>query len=343
MRFPLASIVILNWNGKSYLDACLESVLRQDDDSFEILLVDNGSIDGSAEYVRRQYPGVKVIEVGANLGFAGGNNLGVRHAGGDIVILLNNDTVVQPGWLSGLRQAMENPEAVLVSSHVVTEGIPARYYERNGSINLVGHNIMRIFTLPENTFFCSGASLAFRKKVFGEPFDPEYFLYSEDVYLGLRARFMGYRPVHVCESVVLHRGGAATAKSPAAHITCLQERNRLLNLLLFFSIGTILKILPLFVAQAAAKIAWALVGGEYSLPGLLRAYLWPLVHPGYIRKRRKQLGGERRVPERDVLSWMTAHMTNGESAIGRAMNSVSAGYCRLVGLHTIERTPIGSR
>ncbi len=343
MRSPLASIVILNWNGKSFLDACLESVLRQDDENFEVLLVDNGSTDGSVEHVRSLFPVVHVIEAGANLGFAAGNNLGVRHAGGDLVILLNNDTVVQHGWLSGLRRAMESPEAVLVSSHVVTEGVPTKYYERNGSINLIGHNIMRVFTLPENTFFCSGASLAFRKKVFGEPFDPEYFLYGEDVYLGLRARFMGYRPLHVRESVVHHRGGAATTKRPAALITCLQERNRALNLLLFFSVRTNLKIMPLFVAQAGAKIAWALVGGKYSLPGLLRAYLWPLAHPGFIRSRRKFLAREKRVPDRDVLSWMTAHMTNGESPGGRAVNVLSAGYCRLVGLHTVERVPVGSR
>src|SRR5512135_589839 len=103
MQLPLASIVIVNWNGRPYLDACLESVLRQEDGSFEVLLVDNGSSDGSADYVRRRFPGVNVIEAGANLGFAGGNNLGVRHAGGDLVVLLNNDTIVQPGWLAGLR------------------------------------------------------------------------------------------------------------------------------------------------------------------------------------------------------------------------------------------------
>ncbi len=343
MQLSLASIVIVNWNGRPFLDPCLESVLRQDDDNFEVLLVDNGSSDGSAEYVRRRFPGVNVVEAGENLGYAAGNNLGVRHARGGLVVLLNNDTVVQPGWLSGLRRAMENPGSVLASSHVITEGIPARYYERNGSVNLVGHNIMRIFTLPENTFFCSGASLVFRKAVFGEPFDPEYFLYGEDVYLGLRARFMGFQPRHVRESVVQHRGGAATSGRPAALVTCLQERNRLLNLLLFFSFWTNLRIFPLFAAQAGVKIVWALFGGKYSLPGLIRAYFWPVMHPGYLRRRRKVLRGERRVPEREVLGWMTGRMTSGESVLGRAMNAFSIGYCRVVGLPTIERVPAGSR
>lgn len=343
MPLPLASIVILNWNGRRFLDACLESVLRQEDARFEILLVDNNSTDGSASYVRERFPAVSVVEAGANLGFAGGNNLGVRHAGGDLVVLLNNDTLVRPGWLSGLRRAMEDREAVLVSSHVVTEGIPARYYERNGSINLVGHNIMRIFTEPDNTFFCSGASLAFRKSVFGEPFDPEYFFYGEDVYLGLRARFMGYRPRHIRESVVQHTGGASTARRSAALVTLYQERNRLLNLLLFFSLWTNLRIFPIYAAHAAAKIGYALAGRRYSLSGLLRAYLWPLLHWEYIRARRRLLRQERRVSEVDVLEWMTAHVTNGESRAGRALNALSRGYCRLVGLRTIERLPAGSR
>src|SRR5512135_3455501 len=132
MQLPLASIVILNWNGKPYLEACLDSVLHQCDGKYEVLLVDNGSTDGSSAYVREKYPSVRVIDAGSNLGFAGGNNLGVRSAAANIVVLLNNDSVVQPGWLLALRTAMDDPAAVLVSSRVVTQGIPAQYYERNG-------------------------------------------------------------------------------------------------------------------------------------------------------------------------------------------------------------------
>lgn len=343
MQLPLASIVVLNWNGKLYLDACLESVLGQDDGNIEVILVDNHSSDGSAAYVRQRFPGVKVIDAGDNLGFAAGNNLGVRHAGGDLVVLLNNDTVVQSGWMQALRSAMEDPAVVLVSSHVITRGVPALYYERNGSINLVGHNIMRIFAMPGNTFFCSGASLAFRKSVFGEPFDPEYFLYGEDVYLGLRARFMGYTPLHVRGSVVQHQGGVSTARRPAALITMYQERNRLLNLLLFFSFWTNLRIFPIFAGHAIVKLACALVGWRYSFAGLLRAYLWPVLHWRHIRIRRESLKLERRVPEREVLGWMTAKATNGESLAGRALNALLAGYCRAVGLRTVERFPVGSR
>ncbi len=238
---------------------------------------------------------------------------------------------------------MEDPGAVLVSAHVVTDDIPPRYYERNGSINLVGHNIMRVFLSRENTFFCSGASLAFRKSVFGEPFDSEYFLYGEDVYLGLRARFMGYIPRHVPESVVNHRGGVSTSRRPAALITMFQERNRLLNLLLFFSFWTNLRILPLFVTHAIVKMGCAVFGRRYSLAGLIRAYLWPISHWDRIRARRKFLMAERRVPEEEVLGWMTGKVTNGESLTGRTLNALSDWYCRIVGLRTIERFSPGSR
>jgi hypothetical protein len=343
MQQPLVSIVILNWNGKSFLEECLRSVFGQDGGPFEVLLVDNGSTDGSATFVRERFPSVVVIEAGTNLGFAGGSNLGVRRAKGDLVVLLNNDTVVQPAWLAALRRAMDDPDAVLLSSRVITEGIPDRYYERNGSVNFVGHNIMRVFSRRENLFFCTGASLAFRKNVFGEPFDPEFFLYSEDVYLGLRARFMGYRPRHVDDSAVHHRGGVTSASRPRTLITMYQERNRLLNLLLFFSFWTNVRILPIFAAHAVAKVGLALVGRRYSLWGLLRAYAWPLFHWDHIRVRRRVLREERRVSEQDVVGWMTARVTNGESITGRALNALSGGYCRIVGLRTIERFPAGSR
>jgi hypothetical protein len=122
-----------------------------------------------------------------------------------------------------------------------------------------------------------------------------------------------------------------------------QERNRLLNMLLFFSFWTNMRIFPIIAAHAVAKIGLAFVGRRYSLPGLLRAYTWPPFHWGHILMRRRVLREEQHVSEQEVMGWMTAHVTNGESVLGRALNALSRGYCRIVGLPTVERFPAGSR
>ena len=340
---PLCSVIVLNYNGRHLLDACLEAVVLQSGPSFEVILVDNGSTDGSARHVAGRYPAVRVIEAGANLGYAGGNNLGVIHARGRLVVLLNNDTEVQPGWLAGLADAAKPDDVAIVSSLVLTEGIPERYYEKNGSINFLCHNIMRIFERPGNIFYGGGASVLFKKDILGVPFDPDYFAYGEDIYLGLRARFMGYRIVHTNGSVVRHIGSATAGRQKSSLVTFLQERNRMLNILTFFSWWTILRINPFLLINTVSKLGIALVARRYSFSGLVRAYAWFFAHPLAWHRKRRRLAAERRVNEKEVISWMTGKLTNGETPAGRAINSVALGWCRIVGLKSVDFRPAGER
>ena len=97
-RKPLVSVVIVNWNGKHLLEECLGSLTRQRFTDFEIIVVDNGSRDGSSEYIREVHPGVHLISLPTNTGFAGGSNAGIRVASGTFIALLNNDTRTDPSW-----------------------------------------------------------------------------------------------------------------------------------------------------------------------------------------------------------------------------------------------------
>jgi len=126
-----ASIVVLNWNGRDLLEENLPSVLdavRADGRGHEIIVVDNGSDDGSAEFLRREFPQVKVLELGANLGFARGNNAGVRAAAHDVVVLLNNDMRVDPGFLRPLLDGF-GPRTFAVTSQIFLQDPGARREE----------------------------------------------------------------------------------------------------------------------------------------------------------------------------------------------------------------------
>jgi GT2 family glycosyltransferase len=330
------SIIIVNYNGKHFLKKCLDAVLAQCDQTTEVIVVDNASKDGSAEYIKTSFAAVRLVENAINRGFAGGNNDGVRAARGSLIILLNNDTVVHPGWLEGLRAEMNDLRVVSASSLIKTEGIPEKYYEKNGSVNFLGHNIMRVFDEPSDIFYAGGASMIFRKELIGLPFDDDYFVYGEDVYLGLRSRFMGYQVKHTNASVLDHFGSGTAKKEQSEFLTFYQERNRILNTVLFFSGTTLIKVLPFLLVNTVGKTAAAIAGLKYSLLGLLKAYFWIISNIPAIRRKRRGLQKEKIVPDSEVIRYMTGKLTNGESTIGRAVNAIAILYCRIVRLTVIE-------
>jgi hypothetical protein len=330
------SIIIVNYNGKHYLINCLKSVIAQCDQRTEVIVVDNASKDGSVECINAMFPTVRLIENKTNKGFAGGNNDGVREARGSLVILLNNDTVVRPGWLEGLRTVMNNPDVVSASSLIITEGIPDKYYKKNGSVNFLGHNIMCVFDIPSDIFYAGGASMIFRKNVIGLPFDEDYFVYGEDVYLGLRSRFMGHQVKHTNDSIVDHIGSGTAKKERSEFLTFYQERNRILNTILFFSTSTLLKVIPFLAGNVIVKTIVSLVGVKYSFVGLMKAYVWIAFNSATIRRKRSELFKTRVVPESNIIHYMSGKLTNGESVVGRIVNAVAIFYCRIVYLPVIE-------
>src|SRR5438128_1461134 len=136
---PFVSIIIVNYNGRRYLDDCLPALLKQiyPRERWEVVLVDNASTDGSVDHVRAQYPWVRLIPMRTNLGFAGGNNEGFRHCRGEFIALLNNDTVVTPGWLEALVEELgQDPQLGGCTSKMLFRDEP-------GTINSAGLNLYR--------------------------------------------------------------------------------------------------------------------------------------------------------------------------------------------------------
>src|SRR5436309_4726879 len=138
MNAPKVHIIILNWNGRADTLECLASVQRINFPDFETVVVDNGSTDGSEEAIRAAFPDITFIQTGENLGFAEGNNVGIRHAiecGADYVFVLNNDTTVDPNILAALvAEAEKNPNAAILGPKIY-------FYDRSDVINSAGGSI----------------------------------------------------------------------------------------------------------------------------------------------------------------------------------------------------------
>jgi GT2 family glycosyltransferase len=211
-------VVIVTWNGRQYLDACLRAVQAQEGVRAEVVLVDNASSDGTAAYVRARFPDVRLVQLEENRGFAGGNNAGAREARGEFLAFLNNDTIADPGWLRALRAGIDAPSGfVLATSRIVYMHDPSvidsagdGLFRSGGAFKRHHGDRAEAASQPMEVFAMCGAACLIRRAAFEEigGFDEDFFASHEDVDLSYRARLRGYRCRYMPDALVRHHGSA---------------------------------------------------------------------------------------------------------------------------------------
>ena len=291
-----ASIILVNYNGGDELVACLASLYADPHcRDYEVILVDNGSHDGSACLAARQFPHLTVLPSEENLGFGGANNLAAQYAAGPVLAFLNPDTVVQPGWLQALLQALQSdPRAGLATSKVLLHADPRRLNTAGNDVHLSGLTLCRGLNQPANAYDApaevsavSGAAFAVRRDLFRQldGFDASYFMYFEDTDLSLRARLAGHRCLYVPQSVVRHHYRLHFGPQK----TYYEERNRYVTLLKLYRPSTLLLLLPALLLAELITWGFVLLRDRPHWRNKLRAYraLW--------RQRRAILAVRRRV------------------------------------------------
>lgn len=216
----MVTVIIVNWNGGDMLRRCLHDLLRHTVPPTRILVMDNGSSDGSAEKVAGM-PGVTVRMLGKNLGFAAGNNLALSECDTEFVALLNPDAFPEPDWLEKLLAAARaRPDVAAFGCRQMVEGMEGvvdglgDVYHLSGLVWRQGHmRMLKSSDLAPCEIFspCAGAAL-YRREALVEVggFDEDFFCYVEDVDLGFRLRLAGYRSMYVPGAVVHHVGSATT-------------------------------------------------------------------------------------------------------------------------------------
>ncbi len=287
---------------------------------------------------------MKLFRTEKNLGFAGGNNFGLKHCSGELIVLLNNDTKAEKDWLKNLIEVISADENTgLAQSLVITEGIPVKYYEMNGTVNLLGHNVMEVFKINDKgqgeIFQANGCSMILRRKLadeLGGLFPDDYFAYSEDTYLCFKVKFRGLKIMHTSDSVVFHKGGGASANRRASSLYFYQERNRLLNFLVFFPKRFFIRYIPFLLFNFFLKLFVSVFSKKYSTVQLVKAYLWMINNRSWIRKERTYLNGMKKVSDDEVLRYISGKIFNGNNIAERTVNAFSVGYCKLAGIHVYE-------
>lgn len=225
---PTVCVLILNWNGYQDTIACVESCLQSDYPSFRILIVDNGSNDNSETILRQRFPDIELLQTGSNLGFAGGNNVGIRHAlagGADYLWLLNNDTVVAPDALSELvKMAEGSPRAGMVGSKILFHDEPDTIWFAGAFWTADGANIHHRgfeekdagqYDEPCSVDALTGCSLLIKAELIKRIglLREDYFLYAEDTDWCRTAAEHGYELVYAPASKVWHKVSSSVGNS----------------------------------------------------------------------------------------------------------------------------------
>ena len=212
------TIIIPNYNGLSFMEPCFEALEKQTTKDFKILVVDNGSTDGSVEWLKeREIPSIFLPE---NTGFSGAVNVGIRAADTPYVILLNNDTKVAPHYVEALERAMDRSEKIFsVSSKMIQMYHPDLMDDAGDMYSVLGWAFQRGVGRPEKLYkkscrvftACAGAAI-YRREVFETIgyFDEMHFAYLEDIDVGYRAKIYGYDNVFCPEAVVYHVGSGTS-------------------------------------------------------------------------------------------------------------------------------------
>jgi GT2 family glycosyltransferase len=273
---PLVTAVVVNWNGADVLPECLESLFAQTWPRLEVILVDNGSQDGSARAAAARWgPRLAVIENAGNEGFARGNNQALQVARGEWVFLLNNDAVADPGAVEALMAAArQRPEAGMLACRVVNYDQP-HYFDSVGLL-FYPDGVCRSrgweekdlgqYDRAEAVLGPNGCAAAYRRDMLDEVghFDESYFAYLEDLDLGLRAQLRGWGCWYVPEARVRHRK-SFTAGTHSRLKAYLVERNRIWTAVKVLP-PFLLLVSPLFTANRYLLQAYAAITRQVRAP-----------------------------------------------------------------------------
>jgi len=334
------SVLILNWNGRNYLEPCLNALRGQTYRAFEVILVENGSVDGSAALVRETFGEwlaegtLKLVELAQNTGFSGGNLEGLRHAEPEAryIATLNNDTEADSHWLETLVNSLENRSdewaavcgAMLFASdtaRIASAGIEVR---KNGlALDGRGGELWKPGAEEEIFGVCAGAAL-YRRKAIEETgfFDPAFFAYLEDADLAWRLRLRGYRSLYVPDAKVMHLySGTGGQGSPFKSFQL--GRNRLWVILKDMPGALLLRYLPLILFYDLAAVLYTLLFRRdiHSLRGRLAA-LRPR-HLKRLRQQRREIQQNRRVSIAELRRWLASSGFGNNLALQRTMDELA--------------------
>jgi GT2 family glycosyltransferase len=293
----LISIIIVNYNSKKWLKKLFDSLRSQTDKNFEIILVDNKSQDDSVEFVSENYPEVKIVISEKNLGFAGGNNLGIKESQGEYTLLLNQDIWIEPDFLERFTRYFKEHNFDVIStleSYYDRKEIKVKdFYTR---IDPLGYTISLPKKADEDQFNLCGFCLLFKKELYEKTkgLDSNFFMYIEEIDWFWRLKLLG-KKIGLAENLCVYHDGGTSSREMRYFTFLCRNQNIPQMIIKNYAWYNLIWVLPLYVLQnifeiifflvmGKGKIAWSYPEGWFfvvkNLPKIMRERAW-------VQKNRK--------------------------------------------------------
>jgi GT2 family glycosyltransferase len=313
---PLISIITLNFNGKIFLKDYFDSLKKQTYKNFEIIFVDNGSTDGSLEYAKKYYPYSNMIVVAnkTNLAIAQGNNVGVRKAKGDYILLLNNDIKVDKNYLRELVQGFEDiPQASVLQSKVVLMDKPeildscGSSWTDTGFVYHYGNQKKESLPMYNRAlpFFSGKSASMIIKREFIEKvgmYDDLYWGYYEETDHCHRGWIAGFETWYYPKAKVLHKFGGTTTIFDNDFKQFHNFKNKFSSFFVNFEIWYLFYLMPVFLLQnIIISFGWLVTGKHKNTLALYKAIWWTVTHFSHIMKRRKEVQKTRTLSDLEIF------------------------------------------
>lgn len=318
---PLVSIIIVNWNAKENLQECLSALFKISYKNYEVILVDNGSKDDSVKFVKSNYPDIKIIEAGKNLGFAGGNNLGLEKAQGEYILFLNNDTIVTKNFLEKLVNFMEKRKDVgIVQPKILFHRPDTSLHHK---INSIGSFLLpsgflyhldygkkdKLREDPYEIFSAYGACFLARKSLLQKIglFDDRYFAYFEETDLCHRVWLSGLKVMILPGTLIYHKGAKTAQKLPSAFIQYHSFKNRIYTYLKNLEKLNLIRIfIPHLIICEASSLLYLAFGKPSYTFAIQKAILWNIFNLNNLLKERGRVQKVlRKVKDKDFVPKLT--------------------------------------
>jgi GT2 family glycosyltransferase len=336
---PRVSVVVAARNEVDRLWHCLFALKTQTYPPDEIILVDNASQDTTLEFVRSNYPQVKILECQEIFGRTMAVNLGVKTATGDLVAIVEPGVVVKPDWLQKLVKGFQAnwPKfGVMASCPQGAEGKLDQDPEWDQTLNFLGRPIRGYWPDTRLIFFPPEGAWIYPRFLAPEgPFDEDYGWFGGGAYLGWRMRltnrYSGWNP-----EAKIFRSMDPGDDEPGWKRVFWSTRNRWLNLLLFLEKNNLWKVVPWMLLEGLFLVLRGLVMSFDTFVGTILASLWILSHPRLILEKRRAMQEKRKVADRDLLGLVSGRVVSDNAPLSRILNFLSLSYCRLTGLKVLE-------
>lgn len=291
---PQITVVVLNWNGRHLLPACLSALYAQTFRDFEVVVVDNGSRDGSADWLTSHYPAVRLIQNSTNLGFATANNQGIRASQAPLIMLLNNDAYLAPDCLQMLIEAADRaPWAGMFACKILQQDAPDRLDSAGIEVDRAGVAWNRGWGEPAaahtqalEVFGPSAAAALYRRALLDQvgQLDDDFFIYYEDVDLAWRAQWAGWRCLYVPQAIV-HHVHSATTRCGSPFKRRLLSRNKWWAIARNYPFGQLWFYVPVMLVIDLGAMIMSLVS-ERNLSALRGR--WEALHGWRTMWRKRQ-------------------------------------------------------